>query len=358
MDSFLLYGATGYTGTLIAREAVARGHRPILGGRNPIKLAALGRELGLEQRVFSLDSPAAVDQGLRGMKVVLHCAGPFVHTFRPMADGCLRNGVHYLDITGEIPVFESLAARTEEARAAGVMLLPGAGFDVVPSDCLAAHLKRRLPSATKLTLGFSLVSRLSRGTARTILENIPGGGLVRQGGLLTKVPTAWKTRRIDFGKGPIKAITIPWGDVATAYYSTGIPNIEVYGAFPWRLRIGARLSRYLGWVTALPRVRSFLQHRIAIGPPGPTDEERALGSSALWGEAEDPAGRKVVSRLWGPDGYTLTARTALAVVESVLAGEAPPGFQTPATAYGPDLILQVPGITRTDEERPENDKTP
>jgi len=349
MRDFLLYGANGYTGALIAREAVARGRQPVLAGRNAAALAALARELGLEHCVFTLDNPAEVEKGIRGLAIVLHCAGPFAHTFRPMADACLRTGIHYLDITGEVAVFESLAARDAEARAAGVMLLPGVGFDVVPSDCLAAHLKRRLPSATRLALGFAALGRVSRGTATTMVENVHKGGLVRQEGNLRQVPAAWKTRVIDFGTGPVRAMTIPWGDVSTAYHSTGIPNIEVYVAAPAGVRLAARASRYLGWLLGSGFVQGLLKRRICAGAPGPTEEERARGKSFLWGEAVDDAGQRVVSRLNGPEGYTLTVRAALAVVERVLGGEAPPGFQTPSRAYGPDFDLGLEGVTRADE---------
>jgi short subunit dehydrogenase-like uncharacterized protein len=348
MPGFLIYGATGYTGALIAREAVARDLRPILAGRNAAALALLAGALGLEHRVFALDHPPALVAGLAGIHVVLHCAGPFAPTSRPMADACLRVGAHYLDITGEVGVFEALAARDSEARAAGVMLLPGAGFDVVPSDCLAAHLHQRLPSATHLALGFQSRGRLSRGTATTVAENLHRGGLVRQGGALRNVPAAWKTRAIDFGAGTVKAITIPWGDIATAYQSTGIPNIEVYTAAPWGLRLAARASRYLGWLLASSFVQGHLKRRIQAGPPGPTEEERAQGRTYLWGEAADRAGRKVVARLRAPESYTLTARAAVAIVARVLAGDAPAGFQTPSRAYGADFVLGLEGVSRED----------
>jgi len=345
----LIYGANGYTGALTARMAAARGQRPVLAGRRPSGVEPLARELGLESRVFSLEDPGKTDEGLEGMAVVLHCAGPFSRTSRPMADACLRRKVHYLDITGEATVFESLAARDHEARAAGVMLLPGAGFDVVPSDCLAAHLKRRLPSAVRLALGFQALGRLSRGTATTMVENLHRGGLVRRGGVLTPVPAAWKTRTIDFGRGPVTAMTIPWGDVATAFHSTGIPDIEVYMAAPTGVRVGTRLLRYVRPLLAAAPVQRFLKSRIQAGAPGPTDAERARGKSLLWGEAEDAAGRRVVSRLQAPEGYTLTALTSLLIVEKVLGGLAPAGFQTPSKAYGPDLVLAVEGVTRTDD---------
>ena len=349
MSRYLLYGSNGYAAQLIAREAVKRGLPPILAGRNAEAVGALARQMNLEFRAFTLDDPAAVDAGLADVTAVLHCAGPFSRTARPMADACVRRRVHYLDITGEISVFEELAGYDAQARAAGVMLLPGVGFDVVPSDCLAAHLKRRLPTATKLALGFQAVGRFSRGTATTMVENLPAGGMVRRGGVLTRVPTAWRTRVIDFGRGPTRAMTIPWGDVATAYRSTGIPDLEVYMAASCSQVIAGRVLGWFGWAGGSRAVQGFLKRRIQAGPAGPTDEERARGLSLLWGEATDDAGGRAVSRLRGPEGYTLTMLAALAVVGRVLNGEAPPGFQTPSLAYGPDFVLELPGVSRADE---------
>jgi short subunit dehydrogenase-like uncharacterized protein len=345
---WLLYGANGYTGDLAARLAASRGHRPILAGRSADGVCALSDELGLERRLFSLDEPRRIDEALSGMSVVLHCAGPFSRTSRPMADACLRTRTHYLDLTGEVEVFESLAARDLEARAAGVMLLPGCGFDVVPSDCLAVHLKGRLPSARRLALAYLGVGRISRGTAITAIEGLGRGGLVRRGGVLTPVPPAWKTRRIDFGEGERKALTIPLGDLGAAWHSTGIPDIELYFAAPASLRALAVASRHLGRLLRSAAVQRFLTARVRSGAPGPTEEERQRGRGFVWGEVEDEAGRRAEGRLATPESYTFTARAALAVVERVLAGQAPAGFQTPAKAYGPDFALSISGVTRTD----------
>jgi short subunit dehydrogenase-like uncharacterized protein len=179
-------------------------------------------------------------------------------------------------------------------------------------------------------------------------ENVGRGGLVRRGGVLTPVPAAWKTRLIDFGRGPRKAMTIPWGDVATAFHSTGIPDIEVYMAAPFAVRAGSWATRVLGPLLATTTAQAFLKRRIRAGSPGPSDEERARGKGLLWGEATDDAGHKVEARLTTPEGYTLTALTALLIVSKVLAGNAPAGFQTPSTAYGPDLILEIEGVVRVD----------
>ena len=345
---WLLYGANGYTGELAARLAAARGHRPILAGRSASGVCALSDELGLERRLFSLDEPRRIDDALAGMGLVLHCAGPFSRTSKAMADACLRTRTHYLDLTGEVDVFEALAARDHEARAAGVMLLPGCGFDVVPSDCLALHLKGRLPGARRLALAYGGFGRVSRGTATTAIEGLGRGGLVRRGGVLTAVPSAWKTRRVDFGAGERKAVTIPLGDLSTAWHSTGIPDIELYFAAPPGLRALAVASRYLGPLLGSAPVRRFLTARVRSGPPGPTEDERRRGRGFVWGEVEDDTGRRAVSRLATPEGYTFTAHAALAVVERVLAGQAPAGFQTPARAYGPDFVLGLEGVTRTD----------
>lgn len=348
MSSFLLYGANGYTGELIARLAVQKGLTPILAGRNPQKIAPLATELGLEYCTFTLEDTAAVDEALVDVPVVLNCAGPFSQTAKPLVAGCLRKKTHYLDITGEVAVFEAIASQTSLAQTAEVMLLPGVGFDVVPSDCLAAHLKTRLPTATQLTLAFQALGKISRGTATTMVEAQGKGGLVRRNGVLTFVPAAWKTRTIDFSNGAVTAVTIPWGDVSTAFYSTGIPNIEVYAAFPTPVRIGMVATRYLGGLLSLPPVQNLQKRLIQNQLPGPSEIERTQGASILWGEVTDDAGKTATSRLQCPEGYTLTTMTAVEVVSRVLAGQFHPGFQTPSLVYGADFILDFDGVVRED----------
>jgi short subunit dehydrogenase-like uncharacterized protein len=348
--ALLIYGANGYTGRLIVKQAVARSLRPILSGRNVAEIEAIAREHGLESRAASLDDATSLDAALAGCAVVIHAAGPFSRTSKPMVDACIRNRAHYLDITGEISVFETLASgeRSAAAKAAGVMLLPGSGFDVVPSDCLAAHLSQRLPAATWLTLAFSGGTGLSRGTATTMVENIERGGAIRRAGRITKVPAAWRRREIDFGDRTRRVVTLPWGDVSTAFHSTGIPNIEVYTAAPESAVRGMIASRYIGWLLATEPAQRFLKERIKSGAAGPSESQRAAAVARLWGEAWDDDGNRVVSRLRTPDGYTLTALTAVAAAEKVLAGGAKPGFQTPSRAFGADFILEIEGTERED----------
>lgn len=344
----LLYGATGYTGRLILEEALAHGLRPVLSGRTGESVRSLAAEHGLEARPAALDDAAALDAALHEMTAVLHCAGPFARMAPPMVQACIRQGAHYLDITGEIAVFERLAAMDAEARRAGIVLLPGVGFDVVPSDCLAAHLQGRLPTAQSLTLAFTGGTGLSRGTAITMVENIAAGGAVRRGGVITPVPAAWKTRDVDFGDRVRHCVTIPWGDVSTAFHSTNIPDVTVYTAVSKGSVRSMRLARPFLPILATAPLQRFLKSRVAARGLGPSAERRSGAKSRLWGEVRDAAGNVAVSRLVAPDGYTLTARTAVAAARRVLAGRVAPGFHTPSRAFGADFILEVPGVTRED----------
>jgi short subunit dehydrogenase-like uncharacterized protein len=346
---FLLYGSYGYTGSLIADEAARRGMQPILAGRDANRLKAQADLLNLDFCPITLGDPGAIETALQEVPLVLNCAGPFRYTSKPIVDACLRVGRHYLDITGEIQVFEELVLRDHEARQAGVMLLPGLGFDVVPTDCLAAHLKQRLPFASTLTLAISTSGGgISRGTLLTTIEGLPGKGIVRRGGKLTQVPLFEKTQMVDFGRGPRTAINVPWGDVSTAYYSTGIPNIEDYIALPKSVIRMSRLVRPLIGLTSKPLVQRLLRWAVMRSRPGPSAEERRHSVSRLWGEVKDNLGHSVISRMETPDGYTLTAETALAGVERVLSGDFKPGFQTPSLAYGADFILDFEGVKRED----------
>lgn len=345
---FLLYGANGYVGEAAARLAVERGLRPILAGRDAAKLEPLARQLGVEFRVCALGDAAALDRALRDVPAVLHCAGPYKFTSQPMADACLRAGVHYLDLTGEIPVFEALAARDTEAKARKVMLLPAVGFDVVPTDCLAVHLKRRLPSATRLALAFRSIGRsgLPPGTQHTMIELLPFGDRVRQGGKLVVPERSLKTRSIDFGQGPVQATRFTWGDVFTAWYSTGIPDIEVYTVLPAAMQKRLGLLKTLRPLFRFGPLRALLHRGVR---PGPSAEARAKTVTHVWGEVADEQGRTAVARLHGPEaGLVWTTRAALAAVKKVLAGSFSPGFQTAGRAFGPDFVLECEGVRRED----------
>jgi short subunit dehydrogenase-like uncharacterized protein len=344
---WLIYGANGYTGKLIAEEAARRGLKPILAGRNAGAIEPLAKKLKLPVRAFALDTPSAVRAGLKDVGLVLHCAGPFSATCAPMLEGCLDVGAHYLDITGEIDVFAHCHAQDARARKRGIVVLPGAGFDVVPTDCLAAQLKRELPTATSLVLAFDAAGGPSPGTAKTAVEGFTSGGRARIDGKLVKVPLAWKTRSFDRDGESRFAMTIPWGDVYTAYISTGIPNIEVYMSVPPNTARNLRRFRVFAPLLGLAPVQSFLKSQVNKKVQGPDEKARAASTGMVWGEARDAAGKEVCGQLRTPNGYALTVTAAIGIAQRLIAGDKPGGgYYTPSLLMGPDYVLSLPGVSR------------
>ena len=335
----MIYGANGYTGALIAREAAARGLHPILAGRRAPAVTALAAELGLPHRIFPAD--AAV---LEGVGLLLNCAGPFSATAAPLMRACLRAPAHYLDITGEIDVLDYARTLSDAARAAGVVVCPGVGFDVIPTDCIARALAEALPDATHLALGFETSAAISPGTAKTGVEGMAGGGKVRRDGRIVRVPMGLRTRRIDFGDGPRIAMAFSWGDLSTAYYTTGIRNIEVFVAVTPALLWGARLGNLLGPLMSLAPVQAALKKR-AAAITGPTAQARAASGCQVWGEARNAAGMVRTARIRTANAYDVTVHGALAVVRTLLAGATTEegGSLTPSQLCGVGLITGLPG---------------
>jgi short subunit dehydrogenase-like uncharacterized protein len=347
-EELLVYGSYGYTGALIARRAVDEGLSPVLAGRRAEPLERQAQDLGVEHRVFSLEHPDVIERQIGDASAVLNCAGPFSRTATPLYSACLRTGTDYLDIAGEIDVLEAIAERDRDAEKADVTLLPAVGFDVVPTDCLAAHLESRLLSATELTLAIDGFDTYSPGTVKSIVEGFSRPGAIRDDGKIRTVPAAWRTRRIDFGTGPKTAVTIPWGDVSTAYYTTGIPNIETYATVPQYaveiLRRGRSLMPVLGWSP----VRRALEATVDAVVSGPTAERRSRSVTRVWGEATDDDGNRVAARVRTPDTYDVTAQTAVEAARRTVADEVSAGFQTPASAFGSDFVTEFAGVERED----------
>lgn len=344
----MIYGAYGFTGELIARRAKQKGLAPLLAGRDEEKTKALATELGLPWRAFSLDDDDSLDEAMKGRSAVIHAAGPYSATAKPMVQACLRNGTHYLDITGELEVFEYLATLDGEAKEKGIAIIPGTGFDVVPTDCLAAHLKSKLPDAHLLELAFKGGNNMSRGTALTMLDNIHKGGAVRRDGEIEKVPTAWRTREIDFGDGQRLCVSIPWGDVSTAYHSTGIPNIIVYTATsPKSLKI-MRSMRYAGWMLKGGPIKSVAEKQIRKKVKGPDGDARKNTRAYIWGEVKNSKGQVKQARLETPEAYRLTAEMALMSTEKIMKETSKTGFMTASMAFGKDFILEAQGVKRKD----------
>jgi short subunit dehydrogenase-like uncharacterized protein len=353
--TWMLYGATGYTGKLIVEEAVRRGHKPLLAGRSAEKLAALGERYGLPYIAFDIDT-APLFVANSGIRAVLHAAGPFVQTSQPMVDACLRAGVHYLDITGEIPVYEAVFARDAEAQARGIALISGVGFDIVPSDCLAKAVADKLPGADTLETFFDTQTMdgeigITAGTLKSLVGMLPNGSRVRRGGLVLPYDLGAGGKIVSFGGQMRHMMPIPWGDVFTAYYSTGIPNITVYLALQPRewhtLRASGVLLQTL--LRAAP-LRRLLDRAFDTYVPGPSAARLQNGRALLHARVSRSSdGANAEGWMQTPEAYAFTAHSAINAVERVLSGSyARNGALTPSIAFGADFALSVAGVKIAD----------
>ncbi len=342
-NKWIIYGANGYTGTLIAKEAHARGLRPFLAGRSKEKLLPLAEALNLDIIEVNLTDGNHLNKIVAESSLVLHTAGPFIHTCEPMLHACLAGKTHYLDVTGEIPVFEQVFSYDEEARKQNIVLIPGVGFDVVPTDCLAVHTAKKIADPCEIHLAFNTSSTASRGTAKTMVEHLRFGVQARRNGKIEKLATAKKARHVRFSDKERQVLPISWGDVATAYRSTGIENITTYTSFP------NRLINHYRWVEPITRgmfsfasTRRLAQKWAEKNITGPDDKTRERALSQVWCRVANSAGEAAESWLETGEAYQFTAISAVNAVEAVLARTLR-GALTPAQAFGENCVLQVPG---------------
>ena len=341
-SKLMIYGAYGYTGDLISRQAVAQGLSPVLAGRDASKLKLLAEEIGAEWQAIDLEDAAAMRAGLADVSVVINCAGPFVDTWEAMVQACLASGTTYLDISGEISVLSEIAAMDKAAKAAGVALMPACGFDVVPTDCMAAMLLRKLPTVTRMRLAFCGIEKASRGTLLTSARSMSDPIYIRKNGELIPL-SGPKHTMIDFGEGPEKAYATTWGDLVTIWHMAKISSIEVFVKPSKDVEFLFQIPEFLRQILGSPIGRPILQAKIYSSPPGPDLRERKTGSARIFGEASDDDGNRVVLRMRTAEPYELTSKTATEIVRRALEGRLPPGFQTPAGVFGADFILEFEG---------------
>jgi len=348
MNSVLLYGANGYTGTLIAKYAAQYDLRIILVGRREEAIKPLADELNLPYKIVDINNAGQLKEALNGIKIVVHAAGPFADTARQMIEGCLETSTHYLDINGDISVFEMIKRYDAAAKEKNIMLLPGAGFDVVPTDCMALHLKNKMPDATHLKLAFANIGgSVSHGTAMTMVSKLGENGAARENGKIVKQALGKKGMWVDFGEKKLFVMSIPWGDVSTAYYTTGIPNIQVYTAIKPGIYRMMKLQGSFNWLLKMEWIKNIIRKKIKSRSAGPSDEMRSKAKSFVWGEVRNEKREIISHHFICADGYTLTAHSCLIITKKVLGGNFKPGYQTPASCYGEELVKEIPGTVES-----------
>ncbi|MBC8145333.1 MAG: saccharopine dehydrogenase NADP-binding domain-containing protein [bacterium] len=338
---WMIYGAYGFTGRLMAAEAVRRGHRPILAGRSEARLRELGISLGLDWKVFGLDNPREVERALTGIDIVLNSAGPFDTTTEPLLDACITMGTSYTDISGELDVYEQTFAREDEVRHAGITVVTGIGFDVVPTDCLAVRAAREIGKPTSLEIAVGTSGGLSPGTMRATFRMAGQGGRERRDGIIVEVPVAETVQRIRLPQRERGMVSVPLGDIASAFRSSGVRNITTYLIVPASLRaLAAGASKVGGWIASIAPVQRAVDGLIARVAKGPDDEALASSRTESWVRASDGV-ETIEYYLEAPGGYTYTQVSAVRAIERLLR-ERIVGVFTPEQALGVDFINEIP----------------
>lgn len=315
MPTLLIYGATGYTGRMASHNAKRLGLDLVIAGRTQsAKVKELASELGVSYKLFDVSETKLVDAALDGVSVLLNCAGPFLRTAEPLITACIRNKVHYLDCAAELDSYKLAEKLDQEAKDAGVMLLPGCGGSVAQLGCLAAHAVERVTNPKSIDISLYVSGAMSRGSAISATENMSAECLQTVNGALVKQETT-NTIQLDFDTGEGEVINYPvtLPDLITIAKATKVPNVRTYvhaagDAFP--------------------------TGDLSLLPDGPTEEQREASPyhGAVTVTAED--GTIARSVLHTVNGYTFTGLASAEAAGLVLAGSAQAGFQTPAEVFG------------------------
>jgi len=320
-SKMLLYGATGYTGKIIAARAKELNLDFEIAGREFDKTQRLARELAVPFHVFTIDDEHAWEEALIGKQLLINAAGPFKFTARQGMSACLKAGAHYLDISAELETYQLAESLDEEARLAGIQLISGAGL-FVSYDALVVHLSKLVAEPQYLKVGFRHYGGFSRGSILSSQNIADLGLLVRRNGMINENLNP-KSKIFSFGDEDVECMPTPLGGIILSYKSTGIPNIEEY----FSLKLPA---------TELPGLT------METLPDGPTQEERAAGRSGISAEIMGKDGKVVSAYVDAPSGYDLTPLSVVALAQRVLNGDFKVGYQSPGSAYGEETIKDIP----------------
>ncbi len=335
---WMIYGAYGYTGRLVIQEALSRGHTPVIAGRSYDKLIPLAKQYNLDYLVFDLKNEEKLSKAVQDFDLVFHAAGPFKYTSDPMVKACLKSGTNYVDITGEIPVFEQNFSYHNQAKDKNIAIISGVGFDVVPTDCLAKHISEKIPNPSDLKLGIAGGGSPSAGTLKTMIEYISNGLLFRRNGQLVKYYPEKDIREIRFSDKVRPVFPAVWGDLATAFRTTNIPNITIY----------MPQSKQISSLSKIIRLKKkTAQNWIERNIHGPDEQTRNNARSYIWAQVTNDKGDKAQAWLETMEGYRFTAIAGVKSVEKVFELK-PKGALTPALAFGQDFILEIPETKRFD----------
>lgn len=340
---WMIYGATGFTGKLIIEQCHTIETSPVLAGRDREKLKKLSEESGYSYRVFDLTNQDKIERELREFDFVVNVAGPFWKDIELLVNACINSHTDYIDLVAG----PELSELHESALMKDVMLLPGVGFSIVPSDCLKGYLLTKCPDATHYSVFISGLNSVSRGTARGGFEIFKKGILFRRNGSLERV-SDFSEKSIDFGTGGTPCIPMPWGEIHAAHRFTGIHTIRTYAEATKMRRQFLFSMKYLRRLFATSFMQKRLQSMVDSWPEGPDAAEMSREKSTVAGVIQNERGEQHGARIHTAEGYRFTAQSVCAIVNLVLSGKRASGYQLPGTLFGYKFVLDIEGVSMED----------
>jgi saccharopine dehydrogenase (NAD+, L-lysine-forming) len=356
-DAIVVYGATGHTGAQLCATLIRGGAKVVMVGRDRRKLDLLARESNGHAELFvaAIDDAVSLRAAVAKGRVVVNCAGPFARYGRAVQDAALANGRHCLDMSGEPGFVQATLARDAEARERGALLVSGIGFDVVPTDALAALLAQAVGG--QVTTARVAYSRLdagpTAGLGMTMLQGLLDGGSAFVDGSLRREALGHDRWNVRFpgASGSVSCLSVPWGDVISLPHSTGARTARAY--LPKTMpppALGSALMRALRWALPahlFPKLEAFIARRMVRRLPLSTNDRDGApgGSGARLSAVVELTGNQGTKVGWVVAGSGITIHAAALCARATLApGFGARGARTPSQAFGARELLE--GLAR------------
>ena len=332
----LVYGVLGYTGNLFIEHSLDTNLPIVLGARQK-EVKILAEKCGMEHRVFEINDVQNIIPYLSDIKAVINLANVSYGINKYLIDACIQTKTHYVDLASEYPDILEIYKLHHMALTNGVMLMPGAGFNLAPTDIAGRIASELLPNPTKLSLGFATFGNASRGTIKTVLKMTAETGYSRLSGKLVVAKPASEKRLFQAEGKEYSLINNPlMGDSLAGFISTNIQNITTYSYYPWILV--QFMKGRMNWLR-----KFLLRYSHWFFPLGPTEDELKRQHTYTWAQIENQQNQKLTVTIKGPQAYIFTAKIIGSIVNLLAKGKANAGF-TPPSFYGRNLIEGIGGV--------------
>lgn len=341
-NKILIYGALGYTGNLFVTRALDKELPMVLGARKE-KVREIAEAIGSEYRIFEIKNTADILPFLSDVFLVVNFANIQFSLNKALIEACIQSGTHYIDLGSEYYDISEVHKYHEASIASGSMLMPGYGFNLVPTDIAADIAHQFLPDANELIFGFAAIGESSRGTVKSVLRDATRKGFFRKDGKLQAIAPAVEEIQFAADGRQYTLVNNPlMGEVITAWEGTKIPSIKTYSYFPWILV--QFMKGRLNWLR-----KFLLKYAGLFFPAGPTEKQLRSGYSYSWVEAKN-ADKKVLITIKGPEAYLFTVQIIQQLIRQLVKGKVSSGFIRPAF-FGRELIESVEGVQIMSEEQ-------